>query len=96
MVQRVVRVAPLQAGKVFALMYGAFSLVFFGFLMLPALLGVGGGPPIWFAVLFIPLYVIGGFVATSSMAWLYNIIASWVGGIELTIEVDDEVQRGRS
>jgi hypothetical protein len=86
MIQRVVRIAPLQAGKVSAILYGMISLFFVPFLMLPGFLGAKNAPPVWVPLLFIPLYVIAGFLISVLMAWLYNLIAGWVGGIEITLQ----------
>jgi len=88
MVQRLVRIAPVQAGKVFAVMYGIMGLVFVPFFMLPGLLGAKDAPPVWLALLFIPLYVIIGFIGTALMAWLYNAIAGRVGGLEITLQAE--------
>jgi hypothetical protein len=86
MTQQVVRITPVQAGKVSAVMYGIMSVVFVPFFMLPGLLGAKNAFPVWLALLFIPFYVIAGFVMTVVMAWLYNLIAGWVGGIEITLQ----------
>ncbi len=86
MIQRIVRIAPLQAGKVSAILYGIVGVVLVPFFMLPSLLGAKEAFPIWVALLFIPFYAILGFVMTVVMAWLYNVVAGWVGGIEMTFQ----------
>jgi hypothetical protein len=86
MTQQVVRITPVQAGKVAAVLYGIMSILVVPFFMLPSLLGVKGAFPVWLALLFIPFYVIAGFVMTVVMAWLYNLIVGWVGGIEITLQ----------
>ena len=86
MTQRLVHISPLQAGKVAAVLYGMLSLFFVPFLMLPGLLGSKSAMPIWVSLLIIPLYVIAGFLGSMLMAWLYNLIADWVGGIEITLQ----------
>ena len=86
MIQRVVRITPLQAGKVTAVLYGIMSVFLVPFFMLPGLLGAKNAFPVWLALLFIPFYVIAGFVMTVVMAWLYNLVAGWVGGVEVTLE----------
>jgi hypothetical protein len=88
MIQRVVRIAPLQAGKVSAVLYGMVSLFIVPFFMLPGFLGAKNAMPVWVPLLFIPVYVIAGFVMSVLMAWLYNLIAGWVGGIEVTTVLD--------
>jgi hypothetical protein len=87
MIQRLVRIAPLQAGKVSAVLYGMMSRFFVPFLMLSAFFGAKNAMPgwvIWMPLLFIPVYVIAGFLMSMLMAWLYNLIAGWIGGIEVT------------
>ena len=87
MVQRVVRIAPLQTAKVFAVMYGFFAVLFFvPVFVVPSLLGVEGAPPTWVLLLALPLYVGGSFLMFGLIAWLYNVAAAWVGGIEVTLE----------
>lgn len=86
MIQHVIRIAPLQAAKVTAVLYGIMSIVFVPFFVLPSLFGVKNALPLWMPLLLIPLYVIFGFVMTVVMAWLYNLIAGWVGGFEITLQ----------
>jgi hypothetical protein len=86
MTQQIVRIAPVQAGKVTAVLYGIMSVFVVPFFMLPSLLGARGAFPVWLALLFIPLYVIAGFVMTVVMAWIYNLIVGLVGGIEITLQ----------
>lgn len=88
MKQRVVRIAPLQAAKVSALIYACISLVIAPILMLPALMGNKDAMPVSVSLLFIPLYVIIAFVGTIAMTWLYNLIAGRIGGIEITVETE--------
>ena len=48
--------------------------------MFAALFGVG-------AIIFLPLfYGVAGFVAGLITAWLYNLIAGWIGGIEVEFD----------
>jgi hypothetical protein len=87
-VHRVARIAPLQAGKVASVMYGIFGVVMVPFFLLPALFGAKDALPLWIPFLFIPFYIIAGFVMTALMAWLYNVIVGWVGGLEITLGSD--------
>lgn len=91
------RLGPLSLAKVSGLVYGVFGL-FAGCVfalvslvggvasdnsdgpVLGALFGVG-------AVVFLPIVYGGlGFVMSLVMAGLYNVVAKWVGGIEIQIE----------
>lgn len=100
------RIAPLQAGKMIGIFYAAFSLLFVPFVLvffamgslaattqtgvtapgLGLLLGFGA-----MGLLFVPvIYGVMGFVFGALAAWLYNLLAAWIGGLELTFEVNAE------
>jgi hypothetical protein len=89
MVQRVLRVSPIQIGKVFAVIYGIVGVVFMPFFMLPGVLGEKNAPPLWTPPLFLFFYVFAGFAMSAVLAWLYNVTVRWTGGIELTLSAHD-------
>ena len=88
-------VAPLSAGKVLALVYFAFGLLFIPFFLLMVAMSanlpaaqrgifavVGTG----FAI-FIPLcYAAMGFLGGVIGAAIYNLVAKMIGGIEVEVE----------
>lgn len=96
------RVAPFQAGKMLAALYGAMSLIFVPFMLLFMALGSfaarsqggAGAPPlplmfgmgVGFMVLLPVFYTAMGFVAGIIGAWVYNLLARWVGGFEFEFE----------
>ena len=93
--RRLKRIAPLQLGKMLALLYGAMGLLIAPIFLLfsataaqlPAgqrfgLLAVGGG----LALLAPVFYAAMGFVAGTLGALLYNVAAQWIGGIEVEVE----------
>jgi len=93
MTKRITRLAPLQFGVVLAALYGSLSLIFVPFILLFAFLGsrangnhsgvLAGG----FFLIFLPiLYAAMGFILGVIMAAIYNLIALWTGGIELTLD----------
>ena len=91
MTKQLLSVSPRQTAKVIALLWLAFTLPFV------LIMGVGISlsnaphkPPIGFLVL-MPLFYAGfGYLFTLFGAWLYNLVAKRVGGIEFTtIEVKD-------
>ena len=88
MKQHVVRIAPLQAAKVSALMYACISVVLTPIFALPALMGVKDAMPVWASLLFVPIYVVTAFAGTMGMTWLYNVIAGRIGGIEITVQTE--------
>ena len=91
------RIAPLSLAKIAGTLYGVMGLVFgcivsviatvggFGSQTsqnpaLSAMLGVG-------AIFILPIFYGGiGFVGMLIAAWLYNVIAGLVGGIELDVQ----------
>ena len=93
--RRIKRISPLQLGKMLALLYGIIGLLaipfllFFSTLMaqLPPeqrgpLMAMGAG-----AALFAPiLYAVVGFIIGVIGAVIYNVVAKWVGGIEVEVE----------
>ena len=89
------RFGPLQLGKILAVFYGLMGLLFIPFFLIMALvstqapgqhrapmaaLGIG------FAFIFPFLYAAMGFVFGIIGALLYNLVASWIGGIEVEVE----------
>ena len=90
MIKRLSRIAPWQAGKLFAVVYFVVSLVFVVPLELLALLGptpTGPGPHLTpgLIILFPFLYALVALVFIPLGCWIYNIAARLVGGLEVTV-----------
>lgn len=84
MKKRISSISPLQQGIVCAVLYGVLSLIAVPFLLLAALFGHAGLGVIF--VIFIPIiYAIAGFIAGVIIAFVYNLVATWTGGIEMTL-----------
>lgn len=89
MSKQLTRIAPWQAGKVFALIYFVLSL----FLVIPfalinsALPSNAPGPHfgIGFFIALPFVYAICGLVFVPIGCWIYNLAARFVGGIEITV-----------
>ena len=89
----ITRVGPLSVAKIAALLYVVIGLIAGGLFSLVAMAGaaIGGEDAAGFgaifgigAVILLPIvYGIFGFIGTLIMAWLFNIAAGIVGGIEL-------------
>jgi hypothetical protein len=96
------RIAPLQAGKMLAALYGLLALIMVPFMLvfmtvgglaarnqgaataptLPFMFGMGIG-----FLVFLPVfYAVMGFVAGAIGAWVYNLLAGWLGGFEFDFE----------
>jgi hypothetical protein len=101
MTKRIKSISALQLGKVLAITYGALALLIVPiFLVFAPLAGVvsraqggGGAPPvaflgmgIGFAVCAPILYALMGFLTGVVGAFVYNVVARWVGGIEVEVE----------
>jgi len=93
MTKRLSRIAPWQAGKLFALMYFFLSLLFVIPLLLVSVLvpmPAGPGPRLGPGLLIlIPfLYALAGLIFVPLGCWIYNIAARIVGGLQVSV-VDD-------
>jgi hypothetical protein len=78
------RIAPWQAGKVFAVLYFIFGLVFaIPFALFGSLAGQGFG--IGFAIALPIVYAIGGLIVIPLCCLVYNFVAKLVGGLEFDV-----------
>ena len=91
------RFEPLSVGKVAGLLYGAMGLVVGVIVSLAATIGglaghdtfgaLAGGLVGIGAVVLLPILYGGlGFVVAIIAAWLYNLAAGFVGGIEIELK----------
>jgi hypothetical protein len=90
MTKRLSRIAPWQAGKLFALVYFFCSLVFAVPMLLLTLLvpaAVGPGPKLTPGmIILLPfLYALAGLIFVPFGCWIYNLAARLVGGLELSV-----------
>lgn len=93
---RLKRIAPLQLGKILGLIYGLVSLLIVPFFVLVGLAAaIGGGQgnapmPAWamlgFALVAPFFYAAMGFLTGVVGAFVYNLVASWIGGVEVSCE----------
>ncbi len=94
------RIAPLQAGKILAALHGLLSLVFIPFVLVFVSIATlasrqgGNAPPIPFMfgmglgmIVLLPVfYALMGFLGGVIGAFVYNLLAGWLGGFELEFE----------
>lgn len=91
------RIGPLSFAKLSAMLYAILGLVLGGIFSLVALVGgfasdtagaagVGGIIGVGAVIVFPILYGLMGFVMTLIGAWLYNVAAGVVGGVEVDIQ----------
>jgi hypothetical protein len=100
MIKRLKRIAPVKFGLVVGILYGLISLIFIPFFLIAAAASflaphtnstMPAGVPVALGMVLVcvmlPIFyaVIGGLFGLLG-AWLYNVVASWVGGIEFEVE----------
>ncbi|MDW7731179.1 MAG: hypothetical protein SCH66_01980 [Methanolobus sp.] len=93
------RIDVFSLGKVVGLIYAIFGVIIGAIITIFSLLGAvamqglgfSGAMSLFFgigSVIVIPIfYGIMGFIVGALAAWFYNIIAGWVGGIEIEVDV---------
>jgi len=93
-------IGPLQLGKIFAALYGLLSLIFIPFFLLFAALAafiptqpgspssgaIGIGFALVTCIVMPVVYAVLGFIIGVVGAWVYNMIAKWLGGIQFDVE----------
>ena len=85
MKKQILSISPFQTAKVMAVLYFIMSLPFI--LLMGATFSFipGSRPPMVGMLIFMPVfYTVFGFIFTLIGAWIYNLVARWVGGIEFT------------
>jgi hypothetical protein len=89
-------VGVMSIAKIMGLLYGCMGVIFAPIFLLLGLLGSFAGQDktpfagifgVVFAVLMPVIYGVMGFVAGAIGALLYNLLARWVGGFELELEL---------
>ena len=90
--RQIVRIAPWQAGKISALVYFAMGILFAAPMALFGVLAqsASGQPSINVVfILVLPfLYALLGLVFAPLACWFYNVAASPVGGLSVTVQDD--------
>lgn len=83
MKKQIVKISAMQSAKVVAVIYLVTALPVCMVLMLVAMTGVAGFS--MGMVIAVPIgYAIGGYIGTVIAAWVYNLVAARVGGVEFT------------
>jgi len=84
MKKQITNVSPVQTAKVFAVLYFLMSLPLIGMMAIMFSFSHAPAPGLGFLIFMPFLYLIFGFIFTAIGAWVYNLAAGWVGGIEYT------------
>jgi hypothetical protein len=90
MTKKLTRIAPWQAGKLFAVIYFFVSLIFVIPMELIAMLAPTSSAPgphlsPGLILLFPFVYALAGLVFVPLACWIYNLAARLVGGLEITV-----------
>ncbi len=74
-----------------AAIYALFSIIIIPFMLLAAIFGPkgNGGISVIMAIVFPLLYVVIGFIGGIIGAFIYNLVAGWIGGIEMDFEEEN-------
>ena len=86
--RQLVRIAPWQAGKVCAVIYFMFGVVFaIPFALIASLAPAEDAAPfdVGFAIALPFLYAIGALIFVPIGCWVYNLAAKLVGGFEVEV-----------
>ncbi|MDP9017939.1 MAG: hypothetical protein M3N19_06445 [Candidatus Eremiobacteraeota bacterium] len=91
---RLKNINPVQCGIVLAVMYAFLGIIFVvlmaPFMALIATMGINTGNPassMGFAglLVFPIIYGVLGFISGLLSAFIYNLVAGWTGGVEITL-----------
>jgi hypothetical protein len=74
-----------------AILYFILALIFVPIVYFVAQANPTGKMPAIILVLGPVGYALFGYIATAIGCWLYNLIASWSGGVAMTLEADEAV-----
>ena len=83
MKKQIIRISPFQTAKLMAALYFVMSVPF-ALLMLAMPFPAGSGMSGWMMIVLPVFYLIFGFIFSIIAAWIYNLVAGQVGGIEFT------------
>lgn len=100
MIRTLKRIAPLQLGKILGVLYACMGLIFLPFFALMGVIGafaqpnqeqmgagaIAGGLMLGMGLLMPVMYGLFGFIFGALSAALYNLVARWVGGIQVEVE----------
>ena len=94
-------VGVLSVAKIFGILYGCMGLIFVPIFLIMGLVGAMAGPKEFpfggvlgiVLALVMPIFYGGmGFVMGAIGALLYNLIAGWIGGFEIHLEIAPNLQ----
>jgi uncharacterized Tic20 family protein len=87
MKKQITHISVVQTSKVVAIFYALFSLIYT--IVGIFLVGLGSSEMkiMGMVYVFMPVIMLTvGFLVMMLCCWLYNVVANWVGGVEITVE----------
>jgi len=93
--RRIKRFEPLQLGKMLGILYGIMGLLFIPFFLFMGMISAQLPPEqragmmifgVGFALAAPVIYAVMGFLFGALGALIYNLVAKWIGGIEVEVE----------
>ena len=85
MKKQLVNISPIQTAKVLAVLYFVISLPFILIMAIPVLMSPASTMPLLVLLAMPFFYLAIGFISTLIGAAIYNLVASKIGGIEVTV-----------
>ena len=89
MVHRIRRIDPFSAAKVCAVLYFLGGLIAVPIFLIVGMMAPEAGGErfgLVFAIVIRVVYAVMGFIFTLIACAIYNLVAGWVGGIEMELE----------
>ena len=92
MKKQILHISPLQTAKVLAALWFVITLPLVLLMAIP-MMAIPGPKPPFFSGLMLAMpffYAIFGFIFTLFGAWVYNVLAKRIGGVEFTVQDKSE------
>ena len=83
--QRITHIAVHQTSRIFAVLYFILGIILVPFILLGTIAGQQRGAGAGAALVFPFLYGAAGYVGTAILLGLYNVLARYLGGMELEL-----------
>ena len=86
---RIKRFGAHSTASTVAILYFILGVIFVPIVYFASLANPTGKLPTITLILGPVAYAVFGYIMTAIMCWLYNMVASWSGGITMTLEADE-------
>ena len=86
---RIRRFGAHSTASTVAILYFILALIFVPIVYFASQANPNGKLPTIILILGPVAYALVGYIVTAIACWLYNVIASWTGGVAMTLEPDE-------